>query len=42
LPTGRNGQLLALGLTILVLAAFWLGVVMPVIDWHGERAEALV
>lgn len=39
LPTGRNGQLLALGLTILVLAAFWLGVVMPVIDWHGERAE---
>ena len=42
LPTGRNGQFLALGLTILVLAAFWLGVVMPVIDWHGERAEALV
>ena len=31
-----------LGLTILVLAVFWLGVVMPLIDWHGERAEALV
>jgi hypothetical protein len=42
LPTGRNGQLLALGLTILVLAVLWLGVVMPVIDWHGERADALV
>jgi hypothetical protein len=42
LPTGRNGQFLALGLTILVLAVFWLGVVMPVIDWHGERADALV
>src|SRR6476620_885307 len=42
LPTGRKGQLLALGLTTLVLAVLWLGVVMPVIDWHGERAEALV
>jgi hypothetical protein len=42
LPTGRKGQLLALGLTTLVLAVFWLGVVMPVIDWHGERADALV
>src|SRR6476646_9042386 len=42
LPTGRKGQLLALGLTILVLAVLWLGVVMPVIDWHGERADALV
>ena len=42
LPTGRKGQLLALGLTILVLAVFWLGVVMPLIDWHGERADALV
>jgi hypothetical protein len=42
LPTGRKGQLLALGLTTLMLAAFWLGVVTPVIDWHGERADALV
>src|ERR1700738_3313651 len=41
LPTGRKGQLLALGLTTLVLAVLWLGVVMPVIDWHGERADAL-
>ena len=23
-------------------AVLWLGVVMPVIDWHGERADALV
>ncbi len=42
LPTGRNGQLLALGLTVLVMAVLWLGVVMPLIDWHGERAEASV
>jgi general secretion pathway protein M len=41
LPTGRAGQLLALGLTMLVLAVFWLGVVAPLIEWHGERAEAL-
>jgi general secretion pathway protein M len=41
LPTGRAGQLLALGLTLLVLAVFWLGVVAPLIEWHGERAEAL-
>ena len=42
LPTGRKGQLLALGLTTLVLAVLWLGVVMPMIDWHAERADALV
>jgi general secretion pathway protein M len=41
LPTGRAGQLLALGLTLLLLAVFWLGVVAPLIEWHGERAEAL-
>jgi general secretion pathway protein M len=41
LPTGRAGQLLALGLTLLVLAVLWLGVVAPLIEWHGERAEAL-
>jgi general secretion pathway protein M len=41
LPTGRAGQLLALGLTSLALAALWLGVVMPLIGWHGELAEAL-
>ena len=41
LPTGRNGQLLALGLTALGLAALWLGIASPLIAWHGERAEAL-
>lgn len=41
LPTGRTGQMLALGLTALVLAAVWLGVAMPLLEWHSERAEAL-
>jgi hypothetical protein len=41
LPMGRTGQLLALGLTALGLAALWLGIASPLIAWHGERAEAL-
>jgi hypothetical protein len=41
LPTGRTGRLLALGLTALALAVLWLGIVMPLIDWHSDRAEAL-
>jgi hypothetical protein len=40
LPTGRTGQLLALGLTSLALAMLWLGVIMPLIDWHSDRAAA--
>ena len=42
LPTGRRGQLLALGLTILVLASLWLGVAMPLMQWYDDRADALV
>jgi general secretion pathway protein M len=41
LPTGRAGQLLAVGLTSLVLGVFWLGVIAPLLEWHDERAEAL-
>ena len=41
LPTGRAGQLLALGLTSLVLVVLWLGVVAPLIEWYDERAEVL-
>jgi general secretion pathway protein M len=41
LPTGRTGRLLALGLTSLALAVLWLGIVMPLIDWHSDRTEAL-
>ncbi len=39
--TGRLAQLLALGLTVAIPAAFGLGVVMPLVEWHGERAESL-
>jgi hypothetical protein len=41
LPTGRNGQVLALALTVFALAVVWLGVVLPLIDWYGDRAETL-
>ncbi len=41
LPTGRRGQALALALLLLVLAAAWLAVASPLLDWHTDRAEAL-
>ncbi len=41
LPAGRNGQILALGLTLLLLAVLWIGVLSPLIDWYGDREEAL-
>jgi general secretion pathway protein M len=42
LPTGRLGQFLALGITLLALALVWLTVAIPLLQWHGDRAEALV
>jgi general secretion pathway protein M len=41
LPTGRAGQVLALGLTVLVLAVAWLGFVTPLVGWYNQRADAL-
>jgi general secretion pathway protein M len=41
LPTGRRGQLLALGITIFVLACIWIGAVAPVLNWFDDRAETL-
>ncbi len=41
LPTGRTGQMLALGVTALAVMALWLGVVMPLIEWHADRSAAL-
>jgi len=41
LPTGRVGQLLALGLTLLAPMMLGFGIDAPLLDWHGERANAL-
>jgi general secretion pathway protein M len=42
LPAGRTGQSLALGLPILTIAVLWLGVAMPLIEWHGDRTASLI
>lgn len=41
LPTGRRGQILAVVLPIVLLAALWFGAAVPAIDWYAERAETL-
>jgi general secretion pathway protein M len=41
LPTGRRGQCLAVGLTLLVVAAFWAAVIRPLVSWYAERNDWL-
>ena len=40
--TGRRGQGLAVGLTLLVLAVVWLGAAAPLQAWYADRAETLM
>lgn len=41
LPEGWRGRILALLLTLVVIAAFWAGIVQPLMSWYGERADEL-
>ncbi len=41
LPTGRRGQMLALGMTVLLIVVAWVGVVGPAVGWYQDRAETL-
>jgi general secretion pathway protein M len=41
LPTGRKGRLLALGITLAVLGALWVGVAAPLMAWYADRAVEL-
>ena len=41
LPTGRRGQAVAVALLLLVLAAAWMAMASPLLDWHADRAAAL-
>ena len=41
MPEGPGGQLLAAALTLATLCALLYGCVLPLIAWHGARAEAL-
>ena len=40
LPDGPRGRLLAVGLTLILLALAWVGVAEPLIGWHGSLAAA--
>lgn len=41
LPEGRAGQISAVGLALLALAALWLGALAPALAWYGTRAATL-
>ncbi len=41
LPTGRRGQLLAVGLTVVTLALAWAGLASPLLGWYAERQDRL-
>jgi type II secretory pathway component PulM len=41
LPTGRRGQLLALGLTGLMAAVLWFVIASPLLQAYADRTEAL-
>jgi hypothetical protein len=37
LPEGRRGQILAVGLVVILVACLWLGVAAPLVDWYDAR-----
>jgi general secretion pathway protein M len=41
LPTGRRGQVIAVALTLLVVALVWIAIVNPLTGWYNQRAETL-
>jgi general secretion pathway protein M len=41
LPSGRRGQLLAIGLTVIGLVALWVAIASPLISWYEVRAQDL-
>jgi general secretion pathway protein M len=42
LPTGRRGQIVALGATLVAILALWLLIVSPVASFYFDRADQLV
>jgi len=41
LPTGRRGQIVALGVTIVAVMALWLIIISPLIGFYADRADRL-
>ncbi len=41
LPEGVRGRVLAVALLVVVLAALWAGIAVPLTDWYAERADSI-
>jgi general secretion pathway protein M len=41
LPTGRRGQMVALGVALVAVMALWLIIISPLIDFYSDRADRL-
>jgi general secretion pathway protein M len=41
LPTGRRGQIYAVGALVVLLLMLWLGVVAPLLGWYAARTDAI-
>jgi hypothetical protein len=41
LPSGLRGQILAIGMTLIVAASLWIAIVSPVMDWYQARSAIL-
>jgi general secretion pathway protein M len=41
LPTGRRGQILAVGLLVLAVVIAWLVLAVPVLGWYAQRSSRL-
>ena len=41
LPTGRNGRILALLVTLAALALIWRALVSPLVGWYDDRADSI-
>ncbi len=42
LPDGRRGQVLAVAVTLIAAALFWIAAVGPLIGWYESREDALI
>jgi general secretion pathway protein M len=41
LPTGRRGQMTAVGVTLVAVMALWILIISPLIDFYSDRSDAL-
>jgi hypothetical protein len=41
LPSGRRGQMLAIGMTVILAASLWIAIVSPLMAWYEARSATL-